>query len=113
MATRKEINPNSYMTPTGHQALSDELDHLMKVERPNVVQEVADAAAQGDRSENAEYIYGKKRLREIDRRVRWLSKRIKDASQGVSLTVITHAIFIALDPVSQIERARQDNQLSP
>ena len=44
-----------------------------------MVQEVADAAAQGDRSENAEYIYGKKRLREIDRRVRWLSKRIKDA----------------------------------
>ena len=55
----------------------DELDELQRRERPRVVQEVADAAAQGDRSENAEYIYGKKRLREIDRRVRYLSKRLE------------------------------------
>ena len=53
-----------------------ELDQLWTVERPRVTQEVADAAAQGDRSENAEYIYGKRRLREIDRRVRFLSKRL-------------------------------------
>ncbi len=55
-----------------------ELDHLWRVERPKVTQAVSDAAAQGDRSENAEYIYGKKRLREIDRRVRYLQKRIPD-----------------------------------
>ncbi len=53
-----------------------ELDQLWTIERPRVTQEVADAAAQGDRSENAEYIYGKRRLREIDRRVRFLSKRL-------------------------------------
>ena len=69
--------PINYITPTGFQALSDELTHRLKVERPQVVIEVADAAAQGDRSENAEYIYGKKKLREIDRRVRWLTQRIK------------------------------------
>lgn len=69
----------NYITPTGFKALSDELNHLLKVERPAVVQEVADAAAQGDRSENAEYIYGKKRLREIDRRVQWLTKRLKNS----------------------------------
>lgn len=55
-----------------------ELDQLWTIERPRVTQEVADAAAQGDRSENAEYIYGKKRLREIDRRVRFLSKRLDE-----------------------------------
>ena len=56
-----------------------ELDQLRRVERVKVVQEVADAAAQGDRSENAEYIYGKKRLREIDRRIRFLTKRLESA----------------------------------
>jgi transcription elongation factor GreB len=69
----------TYLTPEGAQRLSDELRHLLSVERPKTVQEVADAAAQGDRSENAEYIYGKKRLREIDRRVRFLSKRLESA----------------------------------
>lgn len=70
--------PN-YLTPEGAKKLSAELDQLMRLERPRVVQEVADAAAQGDRSENAEYIYGKKRLREIDRRVRFLTKRLESA----------------------------------
>jgi len=55
--------PQNYMTPEGAKRLSDELQRLVEVERPRVVQEVSDAAAQGDRSENAEYIYGKKRLR--------------------------------------------------
>lgn len=78
--------PN-YITPAGFARLVDELDHLVKVERPRVVQEVQDAAAQGDRSENAEYIYGKKRLREIDRRLRFLGARLKhvavvDPAQG-------------------------------
>ena len=67
-----------YITPEGAKRLRTELDHLWTVERPRVTQEVADAAAQGDRSENAEYIYGKRRLREIDRRVRFLSKRLDD-----------------------------------
>ena len=66
----------AYITPDGAKKLRDELEQLWTVERPRVTQEVADAAAQGDRSENAEYIYGKRRLREIDRRVRFLSKRL-------------------------------------
>ena len=73
----------SYITPEGAKALRDELAQLWTVERPRVTQEVADAAAQGDRSENAEYIYGKRRLREIDRRVRFLGKRL-DALTVVS-----------------------------
>jgi transcription elongation factor GreB len=69
----------NYMTPAGHKRLLDEAERLLKVERPKVVREVADAAAQGDRSENAEYIYGKKRLREIDSRLRFLDQRLKHA----------------------------------
>jgi transcription elongation factor GreB len=74
--------PN-YITPAGFKKLTDELIHLRSVARPKVVQEVSDAAAQGDRSENAEYLYGKKKLREIDRRMRWLGQRI-DAAQVVA-----------------------------
>jgi transcription elongation factor GreB len=70
--------PN-YLTPEGAKKLSAELERLRRVERVKVVQEVADAALQGDRSENAEYIYGKKRLREIDRRIRFLTKRLESA----------------------------------
>lgn len=80
MSTRDRPPPpaakKSYITPAGAKKLRAELDQLWTVERPRVTQEVADAAAQGDRSENAEYIYGKRRLREIDRRVRFLSKRL-------------------------------------
>ncbi|MFO0552922.1 MAG: transcription elongation factor GreB [Polyangiaceae bacterium] len=72
-----------YITKEGHRALAQELDRLWKVERPRVTEEVAAAAAQGDRSENAEYIYGKKKLREIDRRVRFLTRRLE------SVTVVT------------------------
>jgi len=68
---------SAYITPEGEMALKDELHFLWKVERPLVTQQVSDAAALGDRSENAEYIYGKKRLREIDRRVRYLRKRLE------------------------------------
>jgi len=67
-----------YITPRGYRALKEEMEQLWKVERPKITQEVADAAAQGDRSENAEYIYGKKKLYQIDRRLRWLSKRIDE-----------------------------------
>jgi len=62
------------ITPGGYDRYSDELQRLWHEERPRIVQEVSDAAAMGDRSENAEYIYGKKRLREIDRRMRYLSQ---------------------------------------
>ncbi len=64
-----------YITPEGFRKLQDELDHLWRVERPKVTEAVAKAAALGDRSENADYIYGKKRLREIDSRLRFLQKR--------------------------------------
>jgi transcription elongation factor GreB len=83
---RAPVAPRTpYITPEGEQVLRDELDRLWNRERPRVTQEVADAAAQGDRSENAEYIYGKKRLREIDARVRFLSKRLDE------LTVVREA----------------------
>lgn len=65
-----------YITKAGFEKLRAELDHLWHVERPKVTADVQAAAAQGDRSENAEYIYGKRRLREIDRRLRFLSKRL-------------------------------------
>jgi len=72
------MTPPRYITPEGAKRLQEELARLWNVERPRVTQEVSDAAAQGDRSENAEYIYGKKRLREIDRRVRFLRKRLEE-----------------------------------
>ncbi len=70
--------PN-YITPEGHARLHQELDHLIRTERPSVVETVAWAASNGDRSENGDYIYGKKRLREIDRRIRFLTKRLEAA----------------------------------
>jgi transcription elongation factor GreB len=66
----------NYITPQGHQRLKDELLHLIDVERPEVVRIVSWAASNGDRSENGDYIYGKRRLREIDRRIRFLTKRL-------------------------------------
>jgi transcription elongation factor GreB len=69
----------NYMTPEGHRRLQDELRRLLREERPKVVEVVAWAAGNGDRSENGDYIYGKKRLREIDRRIRFLSKRLEIA----------------------------------
>jgi len=69
----------NYMTPKGFQSLQDELRQLARVERPKVVEVVSWAAGNGDRSENGDYIYGKKRLREIDHRIRFLSKRLETA----------------------------------
>src|SRR5271169_2642883 len=69
----------NYITPAGYQRMRDELEHLWKVERPALVQTISWAASNGDRSENGDYIYGKKRLREIDRRIRFLSKRLDHA----------------------------------
>ena len=68
-----------YLTPTGFAQLQQELRQLLYTERPKVVEVVSWAAGNGDRSENGDYIYGKKRLREIDRRVRYLSKRLESA----------------------------------
>jgi transcription elongation factor GreB len=69
----------NYMTPDGFRRLRDELEHLARVERPKVVETVSWAAGNGDRSENGDYIYGKQRLREIDRRIRFLTKRLEAA----------------------------------
>lgn len=69
----------NYMTPAGHRRLHDELARLWKVERPALVTTVAWAAGNGDRSENGDYIYGKRKLREIDRRIRYLSKSLDSA----------------------------------
>lgn len=71
------MSRSNYITREGYTVLEQELRYLWKEERPRVTQAVSEAAAMGDRSENAEYIYGKKRLREIDRRVRFLSKRLE------------------------------------
>ena len=67
------------MTPQGHAALTEELGFLLKDERPKIVEIVSWAAGNGDRSENGDYIYNKKRLREIDRRIRYLTKRLEDS----------------------------------
>jgi transcription elongation factor GreB len=72
-------SPN-YITREGARKLQDELADLLHHQRAKVVQDVADAAAQGDRSENAEYIYGKRKLREIDRRIHWLTRRLESAT---------------------------------
>jgi transcription elongation factor GreB len=82
----------NYLTPPGYRALLQELDHLWHVERPKVVEVVSWAAGNGDRSENGDYLYGKKKLREIDRRVRFLRKRL-DRSEVV-------------DPSRQTNRSR-------
>jgi transcription elongation factor GreB len=86
-----EPNPN-YITPEGARRLTEELARLGGVDRPHIVKEVTEAAAQGDRSENAEYIYGKKKLREIDRRMRYLRKRLE--------------IAVIVDPAKQIGNPR-------
>ena len=69
----------NYITPAGHLRIKEELLHLLDVERPEVVKIVSWAASNGDRSENGDYQYGKKRLREIDRRIYFLTKRLEDA----------------------------------
>lgn len=83
---------NRYISPQGAEVLRQELKHLAQVERPQVVEVVSWAAGNGDRSENADYQYGKKRLREIDRRLRFLTKRLENA--------------IIVDPAAQTTRDR-------
>jgi transcription elongation factor GreB len=76
LLNKTSVSP--YITPEGQKHLSEELSYLWKIKRPQVTQAVAEAAAMGDRSENAEYIYGKKQLRQIDSRLRFLSKRLSE-----------------------------------
>jgi transcription elongation factor GreB len=75
---RDKTSVSPYITPAGQERLREELLYLWKIKRPQVTQAVAEAAAMGDRSENAEYIYGKKQLREIDARMRFLKKRLDE-----------------------------------
>ena len=74
----KKAGVSPHITSEGHKRLCKELSYLWKVKRPQVTQAVAEAAAMGDRSENAEYIYGKKQLRQIDSRMRFLTKRLSE-----------------------------------
>lgn len=76
---QKPRERKNYITPEGFRRLKDEFQHLMQVERPKLVETVAWAASNGDRSENADYIYGKRRLREIDSRLRFLTGRLESA----------------------------------
>ncbi len=73
------MEKNNYITPQGHRRLLLELEGLLKLERPEVTSLIQWAASNGDRSENADYLYGKRRLREIDRRIRFLTKRLDAA----------------------------------
>ena len=73
------LGSKNYLTAAGHARLRAEFEQLLKVERPALVQVVSWAAGNGDRSENGDYIYGKKRLRDIDRRLRYLTKRLESA----------------------------------
>ena len=83
--------PN-YITPTGYRRLREEYEQLFSVERPQLVETISWAAGNGDRSENGDYIYGRKRLREIDRRINWLSQRMARAK--------------VTDPARQQDRSR-------
>jgi len=83
------LGAKNYVTPAGFRRLQEELDRLWKIERPTLVQTITWAASNGDRSENGDYIYGKKRLREIDKRIRFLAKRLENAD--------------VIDPASRIE----------
>lgn len=86
---------SQFITPAGAARMRTELDQLWRSERPRVTQAVAEAAAQGDRSENAEYIYGKRRLREIDSRVRFLRKRLDGMTVVDTTPSDTGRVFFA------------------
>ena len=99
---------SKYITPAGAARLREELDQLWRHERPQVTQAVSDAAAQGDRSENAEYTYGKKRLREIDRRVRFLRKRLEGivvvSAPPTDQSRVFFGAWVTLEDDSGVER---------
>jgi len=98
------------ITAAGLKALQDEFDYLWTVERPKVVQGVSEAAAEGDRSENAEYIYGKKRLREIDRKLKHLGSRLKllkVAAAPIHPTVVSFGCWVSYEDEDGNERCYQ------
>ena len=82
-----DIRPPNYITPAGYSALRAEYDQLLGEERPRIVEIVSWAAGNGDRSENGDYLYGRKRMREIDRRLKWLAQRMK-AAKGIEASEI-------------------------
>lgn len=90
---RLPVGTKNYITPAGHKRLKDELIQLVKEERPMMVQTVSWAASNGDRSENGDYIYGKRRLREIDRRIRFLTKRLEIAEVVDTSTLDQSRVF--------------------
>jgi transcription elongation factor GreB len=92
-APAEPAGTKNYVSPAGYARLKAELRQLVEVERPEVVRTVSWAAANGDRSENGDYIYGKKRLREIDRRVRFLIKRLENAEVVASAGRDTEQVF--------------------
>lgn len=100
----------TYLTPEGAKKLTRELNHLASVERSRVVQEVSEAAAQGDRSENAEYIYGKKRLREIDRRIRFITQRL-DSAVVVKERAATDVVFFGATVEVEDENGKRSRYL--
>lgn len=107
---RLPATSKNYLTPAGWRRLKDELYHLVHRERPEVVQVVNWAASNGDRSENGDYIYGKRRLREIDRRIRFLTKRLEIAEVvDPEIREATDQIFFAATVL--IERGDGNTQL--
>jgi len=100
------------MTQEGFKRIQDEMEHLWRVERPEIVQQVSAAADLGDRSENAAYIYGKRRLREIDSRIRYLRRKIEDvtiidvSTQAVAEDVRFGAIVTVIDDEERTQRWR-------
>jgi transcription elongation factor GreB len=90
---RKKTPVSPYITPEGQKKLSNELSYLWKTKRPRITRAVAEAAAMGDRSENAEYIYGKKQLRELDSRMRFLQKRLNELNVVDRIPQDTSKVF--------------------
>ncbi|MAD61914.1 MAG: transcription elongation factor GreB [Myxococcales bacterium] len=92
-----------WISAEGYTRLEDEYHRLIKVERPTVVQQVADAAAEGDRSENAEYIYGKKKMREIDRRLKYLAQRMDRVEMKMPPLHVETVDFLSMVEVENLE----------
>ena len=92
-----------WISEAGFMALEREHHQLFKVERPQVVQQVSDAAAEGDRSENAEYIYGKKKMRDIDRRLKYLSERMKRLEIQSPPRQNEQAVFLSIVEVENLD----------
>jgi transcription elongation factor GreB len=101
----------NYITPAGHARLKSELKALVELERPEIVRTVAWAASNGDRSENADYLYGKKRLREIERRIRFLMKRLETAEVVDPLDQDQERVFFGAT-VTYADASRREHTVS-